>query len=135
MSYDAFVLKHRIGITNKSTATNPNLHSIDDTRWANSGAHHWRSTLQTGRRRLTVCFSQGSAHHAEPTAAGVLGCLMSDARGVDQTFERWCNDLRFDPDSRRAYRTYRVIQVQTAWLQQFLGAARFREASQVDMEE
>jgi hypothetical protein len=132
MSPDAFVCKRQIGIINKSTAANPDLHGIDDTRWATSGAHHWRSTLRMGRRRLTVFFSQGSAHHAEPTAADVLGCLISDARGADQTFEQWCNDLRFDPDSRRAYRTYRVIQGQTTRLQQFLGAARFREASQVD---
>ena len=41
-----------------------------------------------------------------PTAAGVLYCLLSDARSADQNLHDWCADMSLDPDSRKACATY-----------------------------
>lgn len=85
------------------------------------GATHWRVTLRFRGRRMTVPFSQGSAHTSEPTAANVLGCLLSDAISADESFEEWCDNLGFDTDSRKAERTYKVVQAQSEKLKRLLG--------------
>jgi len=72
---------------------------------------------------MTAYFSQGSAHKKNPTLAEVLDCLASDASGVDnaRSFEDWANEYGYDADSRRAEKTYRICQKQTASLRNLLG--------------
>ena len=72
---------------------------------------------------MTVYFSQGSAHKKKPTLAEVLDCLASDASGVDnvRSFEDWASEYGYDTDSRRAEKTYRICQKQTASLRHLLG--------------
>jgi len=73
-------------------------------------AFHWKVTLRLKGRRLTTEFHQGSAHTAEPTAADVLACLVSDAASVESEdgFEGWADSLGYDADSRKAERTYKA---------------------------
>lgn len=98
----------------------------DDSDWARD-ARHFRCVLSrgvrvplyrggavTGRRRMIVYFSQGSAHTMDPTIADILGCFQSDFQGADQTFAEWARDLGYDPDSRKAERIYRAVTRQRA---------------------
>ena len=66
---------------------------------------------RSGKQKLliiTVSFFQGEAHDHEPTAADVLSSLLIDAAVEDHSsFEEWAANLGYDPDSRKAARTYR----------------------------
>lgn len=112
------------GITMTATQWHENPH-IDD----NQKMDHWRCILRHGRRRMTVYFSKGIGHKGtEPTIAEVLDCLASDASTVDnaQGFEDWASDLGYDPDSRKAERTFKAVQRQSDRLRDFLGDSLYR---------
>jgi len=89
----------------------------------------WGVTLRFGDRVLAVPFYTGEGLRERmadgPSAADVLDCLASDASSVlnARGFEDWAGDLGFDPDSRKAERTYREIEAQTELLRGFLGDA------------
>lgn len=108
------------GLTMTVTPTdhNPNMDGSSDRM------DHWRCVLRTAqypRRRMTVVFSMGSGHNGqEPELAAVLDCLASDASTLESSFEDWCADFGYDPDSRKHERTYRTIEKQAAKLRRFL---------------
>lgn len=83
----------------------------------------WEVTLRNGRRRLSVPFftGEGLRGHGEPSAAGVLACLLSDA-GVSADFEEFCSEFGYDVDSRKAERTHVACLAIRAKLEKFLGA-------------
>lgn len=81
----------------------------------------WTVDLRYRGRALRVPFWTGRAITADPTAADVLDCLLSDASGAEQSFEDWAADLGCDPDSRKAEATYRAVIAQTAKLRRLLG--------------
>lgn len=111
-----FVNRHEIGIRSEEVGQNPH-----NPEWMD--ATHYKVALTRGRRRMTVYFSQGYGLAGEPTAASVLECLASDSSSADNagSFEEWAADLGMDTDSRKAERTYRQCERQTAKLKQFLG--------------
>jgi hypothetical protein len=86
-----------------------------------AGTHPWKVRLRFGRRSLTVPFFQGCAHTSEPTAADVLSSLALDARAGDQSFEEFCGDYGYDPDSRTAERTWKACARTAPRLRRFLG--------------
>ncbi len=112
----AIIRQAGIKITCDYADSNPNAPEWND-------AAHYRCVLRRGRRQMTLYFSQGYGISGEPTVAGVLECLLSDAAGVESArcFEDWCADYGFDTDSRRAERTYRLTVRQTASLKRLLG--------------
>ena len=73
---------------------------------------------------IVTYFSQGSAYTKPPTLADVLDCLASDASGVEnaKSFEDWASEYGYDTDSRKAEKTYRIIEKQAQELKSFLGA-------------
>ena len=89
-------------------------------------ANGYRVCLKYQGRRMFLDFWQGTGISGEPTAAGVLECLLSDASGEGMTFGEWCGEwcgeYGYDTDSREAYRTYKQVQRQTAKLRELLGA-------------
>lgn len=115
MTLDKLIEMNRITMTCEYADSNPNMPDGRD-------MDHWKCVLKMGRKRLTVPFSMGYGHHGkEPQVADVLDCLASDASGADQDFENWASDLGYDTDSRKAERTYRVIERQAKRLAAFLG--------------
>ena len=107
-------------IQSKMVSENPNM---SEPNWK---ADHYKCTLTHApggaRRQMTVYFSQGLGICADPTAEGVLYCLLSDASVEDaRSFEEWASDLGYDPDSRTAERTYQTCLKQTQRLRTFLG--------------
>jgi hypothetical protein len=86
------------------------------------GSHPYKVTLTYQRRRLTVPFFMGPALCEEPTAEGVLECLLSDASAGEMTFEEFCSDFGYDSDSRKAERTHRACVASRAGVLRLLGA-------------
>jgi len=86
-------------------------------------AFHYRVTLRYQGRRMTIPFHTGSGWTREPNARDVLEALLSDAGTVDnaESFEDWCGELGFDPDSRKAERIYNASVRQTDALKRLLG--------------
>lgn len=84
-------------------------------------ANGYRCTLRYQGRRFSFDFWQGQGITHDPTAAGVLECLLSDAQAEGQTFEEWCSDLGEDPDSRRALATFEACRKIGEGLRRLLG--------------
>lgn len=135
VSIAQFVTDNQITMTAESVDSNPNMDSQDMGHWKVVFTRKFQSdALYTNRTtgeskpreytaRMTAHFSMGYGHHgAEPTAADVLDCLASDSSSVDQSdFETWCGDLGYDPDSRKAEKTYKACQHAAKRLKAFLG--------------
>lgn len=71
-------------------------------------ANPWTVELRYKGRRLTTDFFTGQLCTKDPTTADVLGCLLSDASGVDDGFDEWCGNFGYDADSRKAEATYKA---------------------------
>jgi len=110
------------------------------TEWVDD-ANHWRLTFESeAGRSMIIDYSQGSAHATKgkrppykmianvPDVADVLSCLASDSMGVENTrcFEDWAGEYGCDTDSRKAERTYKTCQDQSAELARFLGEDNYR---------
>jgi hypothetical protein len=115
-----FAQEHGITAIPVQVESNPHMPEARD------GSRHWKVTLRKGAARLTVPFTQGSAHTKTPTAIDVLSCLASDAQSADYTFAEWCSELGFDADSRSAEKTFKAVKKQSAALRRFLGDGLFR---------
>lgn len=93
-------------------------------------AHHrWEVTLTNGAwvtEMPGVPFHTGVMTTADPDAAHVLDCLVRDAWTYLQagTFEQWCDEFDYDPDSRKHYAVWEQIKTQAAELIDFLGGER-----------
>ena len=120
---EKFLAKYQVTMTVSQIDKNPNMTDMMD------GARHYRCVLRYHGRMLTVLFSQGPAIRHSPEVAGVLDCLASDASGVDATtsFEQWAEDMGYDTDIRKAERTWRAVEKQTAGLRRLLGSDAFDE--------
>ena len=125
LTLTAFIRQHEITMSAHPADANPNM--IGYGRW-----DHWRCTLQCGHREMTVYFSQGPAICREPTAEDVLDCLAMDASGLGGSFEDWCAEFRYDTDSRRAERTFQVIEKQSKQLQRLIGTAAYETLLQLE---
>ena len=124
-SLQSFINRNHIRMTCDSADSNPNMDSDEWTRQAS----HWKCTIVGPKlRKLTVYFSQGSAHTSEPTAVDVLDCLASDAVGVENAhdFEDWCREYGYDIDSRKAERTFKTIERQADGLKRVLGPEAYK---------
>lgn len=114
----AFCIRERITANASRTDRNPNM---DDS----ANMDHWKVVLSRAghRNTITVLFSMGLGHNGKaPKADDVLNCLASDYTEENASFEDWCAEFGYDTDSRKAERTFRVCQKQTAMLEHFLGA-------------
>jgi hypothetical protein len=118
-----FIAQHGITATAERAERNPNM---DDDKHP---MDHWRVRLARPGKRLTVYFSMGTGHHGKaPEAADVLDCLASDAAGFEnaRSFEEWCDEYGYDTDSRKAHRTFKVIERQAQRLEKFIGADEYQ---------
>ncbi len=115
-----FISRHGISMTAELINRRPDGHMSD----MPAGTAHYRCTLRSKGKRLTVYFSQGPAICKEPTAEDVLDCLASDAAGFANArgFEDWCAEYGYDEDSRKAAKIYRTIEKQAAKLEAFIPA-------------
>lgn len=120
-----FIRTERLHFSTEWADRNPNIVEKD---WP-TGSSHWRCQFRRNGRQLTVYFSMGPAHTGEPQAADVLDTLASDASTIEnaQSFEEWAAELGYDADSRKAERTYRIVQKQADGLKQLLGETAYEQ--------
>lgn len=85
-------------------------------------ANDWRITLVYQGRRFSLDFWQGTGIKEEPTAEGVLDCLLSDAQAGNESFEGWCSNFGYDTDSRKAEKTYKACIKTAKRLRKLLGS-------------
>lgn len=122
---EQFIASAGITATIKPAERNPHIDADD---WA-LDASHWSVWLRCGRSRMHTYFSMGSAHTEPPKLRDVLDGLASDAASfpldwdTDEAFAGWCSDYGYSTDSRKAYRTYRIIAAQTERLKRLLGSS------------
>ncbi len=99
---------------------------------------HWKcefSLFGAPTKYMTIDFYTGFGHRkglkkVEPKPEAVLGCLISDAVGLDcaPLFEDWAAEYGYDTDSKSAERIYFAVQHQTNRLIKFLGRELYNEA-------
>jgi hypothetical protein len=72
------------------------------------GANQYTATLKYGGRQMTVPFFTGKGWDREPTWKDVLSSCINDYYSVENArdFEEFCEELGYDPDSRKAERIY-----------------------------
>jgi hypothetical protein len=126
-----FIAEHGIKMTANRAPSNPNF--TDPL----NGMDHWKVVFtrpivglsRHGQVKLTTCFSMGYRHHgAKPEAKDVLDCLASNASSVDSAdFEEWARDLGYDPDSRKAEKTYKACEHGASRLKTFLGEELYQK--------
>jgi hypothetical protein len=111
-----FIAENHVTMTTRQTDHNPN------SDW-DRAASHWLCYLRCAGRRMRVTFSMGSALTGPPSLAEVLDCLASDAAGLEnaRSFEEWAGEYGYDPDSRKALRTFKVVERQASALARSLG--------------
>jgi hypothetical protein len=113
-----------ITITYSWRRHNPNMPNSEN-------MDNWHVTLHNpnNKRTMTVCFSKGYGHKgAHPTANEVLYCLVSDSDCMDYDFEEWAENMGYDPDSRKAEKTFNVCKRQTEKLIKFIDSEEDMEA-------
>ena len=119
----AFIARHRVRMTAERADKNPHITDMAP------GSTHWQCCLRAGSRQMTVFFSMGPALAGKPQAADVLECLASDAAGFENAsnFEDWAREYGYDPDSRKAERTYRAVEKQTAGLKRLFSEPAYED--------
>ena len=86
--------------------------------------NHYKCRLFCGTHKMDLYYSMGVAHCGNPTAAEVLNCLASDSASYANagSFEEWCGDYGYDSDSRKAFKTWKIVKRQSEKLKTLLGA-------------
>ena len=67
-------------------------------------------TLTVGATTESFSWRQGLGIESEPEVGQVLSALVQDAYYGDESFEDFCDELGYDPDSRSAYATWEKCQ-------------------------
>jgi hypothetical protein len=143
MNVKEFILANGISMEAEAIRERPDRLFDDAAKWQNTASHwHWRCILRydrrhagrvDGRKRLTVYFSQGSAHTKPPEAWEVLHCLAMDASSVspeygNASYEQWAREFGFDEDSRSGERVFKACAAMASKLCKFLGPEAFANA-------
>ena len=99
-----FIRKHAIKFAYKRVDANPSMEG-------SANMDNWRCRLRVGERKIAVNFSKGFGHNGRPPSLReVLACLASDSHNVNGSFDNWCDEYGYEPDSRKAARTYRACR-------------------------
>ena len=124
MTLDEFITQHGIELKEiRRVEENPYMDS-------DHPMYHYLMTLSMGDREFCAYLSMGTGWTREPSVSNLLECLILDASGVDrsQSFEDWADEYGYDPDSRKAKRLYKTIEVESLRLKEFFGDDLFEEA-------
>lgn len=99
----------------------------DDGKWRGNA---YKVTLRYDGRQMTVPFFTGDMH-PWPTTKDVLECLASDLFCFDldyvRNFEEFCDELGYDPDSRKAEAQYKAGRKQTEKFHRFIGPSLYAD--------
>lgn len=95
----------------------------------NSRVSHWEVKLKYKKRKMNTRFFTGSGI-SYPTISMVVESLFSDYVDEQESFEFWCYNSGFDPDSRSHLRIFQECQKQSRKLEKFLSSdfQKFQDA-------
>ncbi len=80
----------------------------------------WNVQLRMGGKRMRVTFGMGKGWDGEkPSPALVLANVLDEV--TEESYEEWCSEFGYDPQSREHRHTWRLIQLYTQRLREFLG--------------
>lgn len=103
-----------------------NKENINNDEWKKRAAP-WTVTLKRGRKQLSVPYYNGSSITEDPTAADVIYSLLVDSTAIDETFENWCANFGYEPDSRKAEKIYNQCVKLGKKLVSFLGEENIKK--------
>ncbi len=108
--------------------------SRPDKLMSDADMRHFRCRLSCGKRSFGLYFSQGSAHTSNPTLSDVLECIVSDARGYDDStdFDDWASQYGYETDSRKAERIYRAVKKQAEQLKRTVGDTAYEALKEIE---
>ena len=86
---------------------------------------------EKGRYQVRANSSFATKQLPAPSATSLLYCIVLDSDVQDCTFEDWCSNLGFDPDSRKAEAIYGACRAQTRDAQRVLGRELMEEAAKL----
>lgn len=124
MDIQEFIEQNKITIKSEQADSNPNMDS-------DYPMNHYkvllRSRFEGKRRQLTTYFSMGLGLKGYPSPDNVLDSLAQESASVEnaRNFENWAAELGYDPDSRKAERTYQICLRQAKRLDNFLGSNNY----------
>lgn len=80
----------------------------------------WNVQLRMGGKRMRVTFGMGKGSGGEkPSPALVLADLLTEV--TDESYQDWCGEFGYNPESREHRHTWHLITVYTGRLREFLG--------------
>lgn len=75
--------------------------------------------------------SKPSNKPEKPHVADLLYSLILDSSACEQSFESWCADYGYDPDSRKAFATYKAGQRNTDKLRSLIKPATLQQLAEL----
>lgn len=84
-------------------------------------ANSYRVTLKYQGRRYSLDYWQGTGIKTEPTAEGVMDCLLSDVSCSQDGFEDFCGNCGYDANSSKTERLYNACLRSADRLKKLLG--------------
>lgn len=91
----------------------------------------WTGTYSYQGKKLELYFYTHPESTADdPTADQILSTVLMEGQYLDYSFEEWCDNFGYDPDSRKEERRYNAVMENAQKVKDFLGEhfERFMEA-------
>lgn len=116
---EQFIDKYKLSATSEVAYSNPYMPNSED-------MNHYKVTIHTDGRysghSMDVTFSMGRGILGGPELKDILDCMSSDSAGLENSrdFEDWASNYGYDPDSRKAEKTYKSVVQQKQKLASFL---------------
>ena len=85
--------------------------------------NHYRITIKSNKKRMTVYYSQGFGITHTPQLLDVLDCILCDASYSDYEFSEFCKDLGYCDDSMSALKIYNLCKKNGEKIRKLFGAA------------
>jgi len=151
MTYQEFIVKHRLQLRYTSIMARPN----DNPEWAKDTYHYQVKIYQDApegsdnlgaryferkRFELVTFYSKGPGHKSKnwpfkpipPSLEEVLDSLRMDWSLAHQSFDVFCFELGYDPDSRKAYAIYEACVNIGRQVEQLLNQNALNELSNIE---
>lgn len=87
----------------------------------------YRVKIRKGAEELRLTYRKGIGHHGNPPQLDeILDAIRTESYDVDD-FNEWAASLGYDPDSRKAYKTWEACVKQARDARRLLGVQKFDE--------
>lgn len=131
MTIQEYIKKHGLVLEQTDVDANPHMADMP------SGSRHYKLSIYSGLScSYTTHFSKGPRLEPGVTLPEILECLQSDfsdfQHGNDIDFETWAENLGYDIDSRRAFKTFETLKAQAIAFIFALGRKAFNDLAEIE---